>query len=268
VRELVVDAFWELSGWDGRFAATVRTLVRKPGRLTIEFLEGRRARYISPLRLYLMASLVYFVLAVAAPTVRTQDGKPVYLGLRVASTSSEPSRPQRVAYADKQSLDKGEELTPEERAAALESMSHAPRLIQPMLRRAIQDPAGFRRSLLEAMPRMLFALLPVFAGIIALFWRGRKYAEHLYFAIHLNAFVFLALAAVEAMKFTRAATPVILVSLISLAAVPIYATLAFRRVYGGGLLATLGKEVGVGVLYAVTWFVGFTFTLYFVSIFG
>src|SRR5829696_7796318 len=34
VRELAVDAFWELSGWDGRSASTVRTLVRRPGLLT------------------------------------------------------------------------------------------------------------------------------------------------------------------------------------------------------------------------------------------
>ena len=67
MRELAVDAFWELSGWDGRFALTVRSLLRRPGMLTREFLEGRRARYVSPLRLYLMASLVYFLIAAAAP---------------------------------------------------------------------------------------------------------------------------------------------------------------------------------------------------------
>jgi len=48
VRDLVIDAFWELSGWDGRFASTVRALVQRPGMLTREFLEGRRARYLSP----------------------------------------------------------------------------------------------------------------------------------------------------------------------------------------------------------------------------
>src|SRR5437763_7136925 len=57
VRDLMVDAFWELSGWDGRFASTVRALLRRPGLLTLEFLNGRRARYLSPVRLYLMASL-------------------------------------------------------------------------------------------------------------------------------------------------------------------------------------------------------------------
>ena len=68
VRELAVDAVSEFSGWDGRLASTLRALIQRPGKLTHEFLEGRRVRYISPLRLYLMASLVYFRLRQRLPT--------------------------------------------------------------------------------------------------------------------------------------------------------------------------------------------------------
>ena len=65
--QLVVDVAAEFSGWDGRLATSLRDLVLRPGMLTREFLEGRRVRYISPLRLYLIASLVYFLLAAGAP---------------------------------------------------------------------------------------------------------------------------------------------------------------------------------------------------------
>jgi hypothetical protein len=81
-------------------------------------------------------------------------------------------------------------LSPEDKAVALEQIERSPALVRPFLRRAVADPAGFRRGLLEALPRMFFVLLPVFAGIVALFYHGRKYPEHLYFAIHLHAFVF------------------------------------------------------------------------------
>src|SRR6185503_1499510 len=40
VRELAIDAISEFSGWDGRLAQTLRTLIRQPGLLTREFLEG------------------------------------------------------------------------------------------------------------------------------------------------------------------------------------------------------------------------------------
>ena len=51
-------ALTEFSGWDGRLSSTLRALIRRPGVLTHDFLEGRRVRYISPIRLYLTASLV------------------------------------------------------------------------------------------------------------------------------------------------------------------------------------------------------------------
>src|SRR5215475_3899501 len=67
MRELLGEAFAEFSGWDGKLANTLRLLITKPGQLTLDFLDGRRVRYITPLRLYFSVSLIYFLLAVAAP---------------------------------------------------------------------------------------------------------------------------------------------------------------------------------------------------------
>ena len=47
---------------DGRAAVTIKTLFRHPGKLTSEFLAGRRRMYTSPLRLYLVISISFFVL--------------------------------------------------------------------------------------------------------------------------------------------------------------------------------------------------------------
>ena len=104
--------------------------------------------------------------------------------------------------------------------------------MRPFLRKAVADPTGFKRGILENMPRMLFALLPVFAAIVALFYRRRKFPEHLYFAIHLHAFIFLSLSVVGLARFTRVPALVGTVAFVSLLWIPIYATLAFRRVYG------------------------------------
>ena len=270
VRELVVDAFSEFSGWDGRLATTVRGLITRPGRLTREFLEGRRARFISPLRLYLTASLVYFVLAATTPDVRLEDGTAMFVGLRVTNFPSDStgSRAQRVGAAAGTALDSGQPLDAATRDSLLAEISGAPTPMQPFLRRAVLDPVGLKRSVLEALPRMLFAQLPVFAGIVAVFYRGRKYPEHLYFAIHLHAFVFLALSLAEVSKFTGSPVVVGIVAAISLLSLPVYATLAFRANYGGSVTATLAKELGIGAIYAATCAVGFIATIYWVSLFG
>ncbi len=46
----------------GKFPRTIWHLLRYPGGLTVDFLEGRRARYIRPVRLYLIFSIIYFLL--------------------------------------------------------------------------------------------------------------------------------------------------------------------------------------------------------------
>jgi len=270
VRELAVDAVSEFSGWDGRLATTLRALIRHPGILTHEFLEGRRARYISPLRLYLTASLVYFLIAAAAPNSTLRSGNVTFggisFGVRPPRPRAQSSAPDRVAKAASQAIESQQALTAEERETALRDIARAPKVIQPLLRRGVEDPGGLRRGLIETMPKMLFALLPVFAGIVALFYRGRKYPEHLYFAIHLHAFVFLALAVTELLKFTRMPAIIGIGSIAAVILVPVYATLAFRRVYGGSLARTIAKELGIGAIYAIVSGVAFLVMIYWVSV--
>jgi hypothetical protein len=239
VRDLAVDAFWELSGWDGRFAGTVRALVRRPGMLTREFLEGRRVRYISPLRLYLMASLVYFLVAAAVPNEK--PGTAVDAGgIRIGVFTPAPkgTKVDSIAAAA-------------ERADDLKSIEEAPAWIRPVLKRAVEDPSGLRRALLESMPKMLFALLPVFALILALFYRGKNYPEHLYFAVHLHAFIFLALTLSGLAKLTGSNPVGLVVGLAIALWIPVYLHVALRQVYGGSHARTLAKASGIGAIYAL-----------------
>jgi Protein of unknown function (DUF3667) len=270
VRELAADAISEFSGWDGRLALTLRTLVERPGTLTHEFLQGRRARYISPLRLYLMASLVYFLVAAAAPNVGVDPRKISVGGMQIdvstPSNKGRATRPERVATAASGGLSSGEALNPAEKDSALKDIAKAPPVMQALLRRAVEDPAGFKRRIIETTPKMLFVLLPVFAGIVSLFYWRRKYPEHLYFAVHLHAFIFMALTVTELIKFTQVPVLVALATGVAVVWIPLYATLAFRRVYGGSIVRTLVKESGIAAIYLVAWITAFVLMLYWVSI--
>jgi hypothetical protein len=64
LRELVHEAIHEFAHLDNsKIVQTLKLLLFKPGELTAEFLRGRRSRYITPLRLYLVCSLLFFALA-------------------------------------------------------------------------------------------------------------------------------------------------------------------------------------------------------------
>jgi hypothetical protein len=237
LRELFGEAFSEFSGWDGKLAQTIKALLRKPGQLTVEFLAGRRAHFISPLRLYFTSSLVFFLVAASAPRI-------TYLGVRplpgpiAVQTDNGPKKDAAV-------------LTAEERAEIIRQLDSAPKYIRPLLQQALQNPKQLQANVMEAMPKALFALLPVFALIVSVFYRRRRFADHLYFAIHLHAFVFVALMLSDLVKFTQSVPLSMAVAIVVLLWVPIYGHLSLRRVYGGSQGSTLLKELGIGALYAV-----------------
>jgi len=65
--ELISDAFGDLFELDSRLWKTLLPLAIRPGRLTHEYLQGRRARYMPPFRMYLVMSLIFFVVAFFDP---------------------------------------------------------------------------------------------------------------------------------------------------------------------------------------------------------
>src|SRR5215471_9286525 len=59
-RHVVADLLNEFLNWDSKFFTTIALLLLKPWRLTNEFLAGKRVSYVNPLRLYLLASIIFF----------------------------------------------------------------------------------------------------------------------------------------------------------------------------------------------------------------
>jgi len=65
--ELISDAFGDLFEIDSRLWQTLVPLMIRPGQLTRDYLQGRRARYMPPFRMYLVLSLLFFVVAFFDP---------------------------------------------------------------------------------------------------------------------------------------------------------------------------------------------------------
>src|ERR1700723_3819701 len=61
--ELVHEMLEGITHSDSRLWRTLTTLWFKPGKLTEEFVAGRRVAYLPPFRLYLIVSIVFFLIA-------------------------------------------------------------------------------------------------------------------------------------------------------------------------------------------------------------
>ncbi len=61
VWHLVSHFFQDITHFDGKFFSTIKYLFKKPGFLATEYLIGRRASYINPVRLYVFTSAFFFL---------------------------------------------------------------------------------------------------------------------------------------------------------------------------------------------------------------
>jgi hypothetical protein len=242
-RTMLADAMSEVFSLDARLARTVWPLLTRPGRLTKEYLSGRRAAHVPPLRTYLIAAVVFFGLFSLFPP----PSPPVYVftrgtpeAARIKSTTGSRvtfELPEHVPFGD--------------------------RRFQDVSARARANPEAFARAAYSNIPRAFFLFLPVFALMLkGLYWKQGYYVEHLVFALYFQAFLFLALA----LHFAAGWLPGFLSAPLRLALVlwPVaYVPIALRRVYGGSRIATAFKSAALVVLYLFGFVMfGFGFVAY------
>jgi Protein of unknown function (DUF3667) len=101
---VLLDAADSFLNWDTKFLHTINQLLIRPWGLTNDFNAGRRARYVHPLRLYLIASIVFFLLARA---INWESQGPIQLTAQ--------DRTELVATLTKM-IEPNSPLTPEQRA--------------------------------------------------------------------------------------------------------------------------------------------------------
>ena len=62
IKDLLNDLIHDLTHFDGKFFSSVKLLIQRPGFLTGEFIQGRRASYLHPVRMYVFTSALFFFL--------------------------------------------------------------------------------------------------------------------------------------------------------------------------------------------------------------
>ncbi len=262
VWELLRDAFGDLLEIDSRVWRTLIPLILKPGKLTRDYLQGRRARFMPPFRTYLVLSIVFFLVAFFDPT----EDFWILLGpaeeTPVATTSVEDTDSTAEVVADRMP-DTAEESAVTrnggtEPAVNCEKISAedwpewlSTKRVKIVCERVVaNDGNAFAGKLVDNVPAALIGLLPIMALILKTLYplSNRYYVEHLLFVVHFHAFVFLILSVLAVFSlFTSLlglsdyTTPVTTVA-VSLY-IPIYLYKAMRQVYEQSLFATAIKFI-------------------------
>ena len=168
IGHFIGEAAEVLTHADSRLWRTLWPLLARPGFLTREYLAGRRARYLQPFRLYLITSVLFFVLS----------------AVLTGGTGSASHPAQRVGLTDCSDVTTNLHLG---------SYQLLPRLQAACRNIRADSGREFSDRLVHNLGRALFVFLPVMAALMKLlYWRPRRYyLEHLLLLIHNHSFAFL-----------------------------------------------------------------------------
>ncbi len=169
--ELMHELMEGLTHSDSRLWRTLQYLWLKPGRLTQEFVAGRRVAFLPPFRLYLVLSIIFFFIA------------------SISHTRGEFIRFDHANGAAASNINSCEDIEFE----ALEKYRDANLRLRHACSEIVRDNgANLMHVALGTMSKAMFIFLPLVALLhMLMYWRPRyRYAEHLLFFVHLHAFYF------------------------------------------------------------------------------
>ncbi|MBC8375722.1 MAG: DUF3667 domain-containing protein [FCB group bacterium] len=240
----------ELLDVDSRVLRSLKLLFTKPGFLTSEYVKGRRVRYLPPVRIYLVASVLFFLsltLNTLLPSVQNNE-----FFKEIAETGDLDDALENALESKQNSLtNNGSGLV-----AVDPDSSHSGMQLSLGESQYDVNQGDFLSNFSDNFAKMMFLLLPVAAlQLKALYWRRKKlYIEHLVFSLHVHAFIFSLLILTIIFDFKLTMWLVIISSLI-------YLYIAMKQFYEQSYAKTASKMVLLLLSYGVTTILVMTLTL-------
>jgi hypothetical protein len=228
---LLRDLMEDLLDLDSRFIRTLKPLLFKPGRLTRDYMNGRRFRYAPPMRVYIFSSIVFFLLAALLSSnsisLENRDGDLIQIvpdsaqdkeKVEQALNNLPPDVREKIDVEqvleevhNEETDEAGFDLDdiqfndePWNRETNPVDIKWLPDWLNDRINDEIEgspqktkqineNPNLFVDKVFDVLPITMFLLLPVVA-LIFKFWylfAKRYYVEHLIFSLHNHSFMFV-----------------------------------------------------------------------------
>jgi hypothetical protein len=220
---------------EGQLRQTLSKLFFAPGALTVEYMAGRRARYLRPFQLYLMASVIVFAAVQFFGlnlSLRLYGEQGVHF-IRSSRLSGTEDHGNGLGLTPVQIILDHFDTPGARRFGAM----------------SVEDRFTFLRARrAQYVSYFVLFLVPILALTLGIFYRNRRrrYAEHLVFGLHCQTFLLFIL-------LVEAKLPTILADTLSFWVIA-YFTIALKRVYGGTWTETLGRGAAILSLYFAIYF--------------
>lgn len=218
-----IDFMGNIFAFDTRLWQTLKAVLFKPGRLTKDYMEGKRVRYMPPFRFYIFISFVFFLM-LNFQTRRQITGE----GIRVEADTTESGDVNFniIGFGDKKDRNtmkledvlKENDSIKDEFTKAVKEFSdenitnndstefnkekETAKESDVDIKHIIEHPEIYIERFFKYSSWSLFLLMPVFGLLLLLFFRKtyKHYIAHLIFALNQHAFLFVLLVIILAVK--------------------------------------------------------------------
>lgn len=247
---------------DGRVFHTLIHLFRFPGKVPREFIEGKRTRYLNPIRIYFVASLCLITM------IQIKKGDNTIVQIKPANTANTEASENNIIDIDPSQEVSFENINEEDtwekgKLMAVYYMRH-PDIPTPQALTNLEvpntlfnrflytqaaktahfDSNAFSKFLFSKLFWVLFLFLPILALLLKLLYIRRPYyyPEHLFFTFYTQSVFFILVALALAFSGVRSLGP------IAFLLFAIYLFIAMKRFYRQGYGKTILKFVLLNIM--------------------
>lgn len=228
VKHFVEETFEGFIHFDTKFFRSLKTLISKPGQLSVDYVEGRRVKYMKPIQFFLVVNLLFFFLIIGNNMYSLGLDNYVtyrpFINYNTVQTVNEKLKNKKLSYAEFRE--------------------------------------SFNEKIIADSKEYIFLFVPFYGLVffIFLFWKKTFFVEHLIFATHFMAFVLLLIF----VTFYLVSLPVSLIAKIGYsenidnilstciaAGIAIYTAIAVRRYYQAHIVWSLVVAGFIGSTYFI-----------------
>lgn len=276
--------------FDTKFFNTIVPLITKPGQLTLDYIEGKRTRYLQPISMFIFISIAYFLItSFLHPKEKVKELDNKIVNINTIQTLSEYKKglsilPEQLKDISLKQINKAQieyfrSLTKERQNQITDSLnkiaskqknsSEIKELINDLKNKGglIESKNQSRKTQIENSdlytnkeilkkygPKVFFVLTPIFAFFLMKNFRKDKkyYVEHVIFTVHFHSFTFITLLVNSLINFLSLNLISDLLGIVIFGIFVWYIYKSLKIVYQRSEGVTIRKMFTLGILYSIS----------------
>lgn len=254
------DLFGSVFALDIRLIRSIPILLLKPGRLSDEYIDGKRVSHVPPFRLYFFSSLIFFFLIGWQTRSALNRVNGDEAGLTAADSLHAPASLLQVQLNNDSikaisNLGGGLGLIREVRQEIRQQLADSSFPAREKLRKqrnlkTLENPELLISKIYQYVSWSFFLLMPLFAFILYVVFRKKRryYAEHLVYSVNLHTFFFMIAIVAVLLSIVFPALLSKVGGLIFLFTV-VYSILGIRNFYHTRWISALLSSIGIFFIY-------------------